>query len=191
MRAPKPGVGGGTRKFLWDREEYVRAVDDGAFGDRTVELLEGEVYEKMAEHHPHRQVTRRLVEALRAVFGGTGVVQAESGIPMGRRSQPKPDVSVLRGVLEDYDTREEGPEDVALVVEVVDSRRDTAQKKVKVYGAAGVPEYWILDLRTRTLVVHREPHAKGYASVERFGEEASVAPLEHPDSPVAVADLLP
>ena len=182
---------GGARPFRWSRKEFVRAADDGAFGERTVELIDGEIYEKMGENHPHRQSTRRAMTALRLAFGAAGVVQAETGLPLGNRSQPKPDLSVLRGTDADYAQREEGPEDVALVVEIVDSRRDTAQQKIKLYGAAGLPEYWILDLRTRTLVVHRDPHAKGYARVETRDETATVCPLERPDAPVAVADLLP
>ena len=182
---------GGARPFRWERKEFVREVDRGTFGDRAVELLNGVVFEKMGENYPHRHAMRKAMKVLRLVFGDAGVVQAEAGIPLAGRSQPKPDLSVLRGSESNYDHREEGPEDVALVVEIVDSRRDTAQRKLRVYGAAGLPEYWILDLRTRTLAVHREPHGKGYASVESHAEDATVATLERPDVPVAVADLLP
>ena len=169
----------------------MRAADDGAFGERTVELIEGEVYEKMSENHPHRTASALIDEALRVAFGSDYHVREGLGLPLSPRSQPKPDVFVLRGTARSFRGREEGPEDVALVVEIVDSRMDTAQRKLRVYGAAGLPESWILDLRTRTLAVHREPHAKGYASVTTYDEGATVAPLERPDANLAVADLLP
>lgn len=162
------------------------------FGGRTVELLEGQVYERLQPRRAFRASSSLTIEAVRLSFGSAYTVRQDTGLPLGRRSQPKPSVFVLRGTAREFaSVREEGPEDVALVVEIVDSRRDTAQRKVRVYGTAGVPEHWILDLRTRTLAVYREPVAKGYASVERYGEDASVAPLERPESPVAIADLLP
>lgn len=182
---------GGARKFLWSRKEFVSAAQEGAFGERTVELIEGEIYEKMAENHPHRTASSLIVEALRSAFGAGYTFREGLGLPLGPRSQPKPDVFVLRGAPQSFRGREEGPEDAALVLEIVDSRRDTAQQKIKLYGAAGLTEYWILDLRTRTLAVHRDPHPKGYARVETYGEDDTVAPLERPDAPIPVADLLP
>ena len=188
----RPTSPGGSRRLRWTREEYVRAADEGLFGERTVELLEGELYEKIAENRPHRSASSLTAEALRTAFGSAYNVREELGLPLGPFSQPKPDVFVLRGTAREFATvREEGPEDVALVVEIADTRRDTAQRKVRLYGAAGLPEYWILDLRTRTLVVHREPHAKGCGSIESYPETALVAPLERPERTVVIAELLP
>lgn len=78
------------------------------------------------------------------------------------RSQPKPDVTVLRGTVDEFRRREEGREDAALVVEVVDSREDTAKGKRGLYARAGIPKYWILDVNWRTLTIHREPEAGEY-----------------------------
>jgi Uma2 family endonuclease len=81
--------------------------------------------------------------------------------------------------------------DTALVIEISDSTlRLDRTRKAPIYGAAGIPEYWILNLRDRALEMHREPTPDGYGYIKRIDERASVRPL-HADVEVTVADLLP
>jgi len=42
-----------------------------------------------------------------------------------------------------------------------DARIDLVLKRHD-YGAAGIPQYWIVDRRRRTLTVLSDPHADGY-----------------------------
>lgn len=57
------------------------------------------------------------------------------------------------------------------------------------YAAAGVPEYWIVDVDRDELVVHRLPDADAYETVERFASGDVVGPLVGVP-PVEVAALL-
>ncbi len=173
------------------REEFSRFGESGAFGDRDFELLDGELYEAMSTDRPHRSATRRAARALRAAFGEAYDVSQEMELPLGPSSQPRPDVLVLRGDLDEFDARDEGPEDVALLVEIVDSRADTAAIKRGLYAAAGVPEYWILDVNARTLQVHRDPRGGEYRDVRTLGEGERTTALEAGSGEIAVADLLP
>ena len=174
---------------VWTREAFLRAAEGGAFEDRRVELIEGELIETVGENHPHRYATMAISEVLRAAFGAGFLVQRDAPIPMGR-SQPKPDVVVLRGDLTTFRSREEGPDDAALIVEVVDSREDTAHGKRGLYARAEIPEYWILDVNRRVLTIHREPEAGEYGRVNTLREGDRARPLEARDD-VLVADLLP
>jgi Uma2 family endonuclease len=61
-----------------------------------------------------------------------------------------------------------------------------------------VPEYWILNLRDRTLEVYREPHPDpspphgwAYRSRQNLAAGEHVTPLAAPTARIAVADLLP
>jgi hypothetical protein len=61
-----------------------------------------------------------------------------------------------------------------------------------------VPEYWVLDLVNRRLIVHTDPIADGeaprgvrYASVISHDEAATVAPRAVPAAITTVAALLP
>jgi Uma2 family endonuclease len=58
----------------------------------------------------------------------------------------------------DYSGRHPGPADVALVVEIADESllRDRGEK-LAIYAAAGIAEYWIVNLLDRTLEVYRKP----------------------------------
>ncbi len=49
------------------------------------------------------------------------------------------------------------------------------------YAGAGIPEYWVLDVSERELVVHRTPRGERYASVRRLtrGEVVSAAVVRH------------
>ena len=59
---------------------------------------------------------------------------------------------------------------------------------VALYARAGVAGYWIAEVATRTLVVHRGPRGDVYASVTRHGDGEQVpAPLGAP--PVDVSAL--
>jgi Uma2 family endonuclease len=61
--------------------------------------------------------------------------------------------------------------------------------KAPLYAAAGVPEYWILDLTTSTLAVYREPASDGYRSLRTIAADGAVAPLAFATD-LRVADLL-
>ena len=41
--------------------------------------------------------------------------------------------------------------------------------KARIYATAGIPEYWVLDVQRRELVVQREPAGSRYADVRRVG----------------------
>lgn len=163
----------------------------GLFGEREYELLDGQLYEIMSTNGPHRSASRRVARALRAVFGEGFDVSQEAELPLAPRSQPRPDVLVLRGDLDQFDLRDEGPEDTALVIKVVDTREDTAVVKIGLYARAGIPEYWILDVNTRRLTVLRDPEDGEYRSTLVLDETKTVRPVEVGAGEIAVADLFP
>ena len=163
----------------------------GVFGEREYELLDGQLYEIMSTNRPHRSASRRVARALRTVFGEGFDVSQEAELPLAPRSQPRPDILVLRGDLDQFDLRDEGPEDTALIIEVVDTREDTAKVKIALYAQAGIPEYWILDVIARRLTVLRDPEGGEYRSTLVLDETKSVRPVEAGAGEIAVAALLP
>jgi hypothetical protein len=75
-------------------------------------------------------------------------------------------------------------ESVALVIEVSDSSldRDLGRKSV-LYAAAGIPEYWVVDLAGERILIHVDPNADGYLGQVAlpFGEplpSATIAGLD-------------
>ena len=112
---------------------------------------------------------------------------------MDEYNDPEPDAVVVRGTLADYLQRELNPTtDVLLAVEASNTTLyGDLNIKARTYARYGVPEYWVVAIPRRELVIHRQPTATGYAEVRTLTETESIAPLSAPQSLVAVADLLP
>ena len=154
------------------------------------ELIEGRIYQRMSQSNVHITAVRYASRALRMVLGTGHDLSMQTSLPLNRHNEPGPDIVILRGQPADYDGRDPDPaSDVVLVVEVSDSslRKDRIDK-VSLYAAHGVPEYWIIDLRHRTLEVRRRPIQGGYAETLVLGETESVAIGE---GTIAVSALLP
>jgi len=180
----------------WTVDEYLRLFETGALGieGESYELLQGQVFKKLGQNQPHVSCVVLLSEALRAVFGHGFVVVQQPPIQLGEENRPEPDVMVLRGSARDFAARAFGAQDVALIVEVADSRLDTARgAKVEIYARNRVQEYWIIDLKRRALEVRHSPLPEtGEWTITRiYSENESVSPLAAPQGELAVSDLLP
>jgi Uma2 family endonuclease len=79
-----------------------------------------------------------------------------------------------------------------LAVEISDSTLagDTGIK-ARNYARYGIPEYWVVNIRDRTVIVHRQPVPGGYGSIISFDDTTTIAPLAAPNAVIRVADLLP
>ena len=183
----------GVRSRRWTRDEYYRAWKAGIFGpEERLELLDGEILQKMTPLPPHATAMSKTAHVLATAFGPGCYVRQQLPITLNDHGEPEPDVLVVPGTPDDYATRHPGPSDVRLLVEISDTtlRLDQGRKQ-KSYARAGIPEYWVVNLPARRLHVYREPTETGYQSVTYFGEKESVAPLAAPDASISVAGLLP
>jgi hypothetical protein len=86
-----------------------------------------------------------------------------------------------------------------MVVEVADSSLflDTTTK-AELYATAGIPEYWVIDLEGKQLLVFRDPvalptglGATAYRTHDTLGPTEIIAPLVAPVVNVRFCDLLP
>jgi Uma2 family endonuclease len=76
-----------------------------------------------------------------------------------------------------------------LVIEVADTtlKRDR-EIKAPDYGAAGLPELWIVDLDTRRTLVWRQAPA-GFSELETVSFDQPLTPLFDPSLVLAIAEL--
>ena len=139
-------------------QRYHALVQVGAFTEHDrVELLNGIVTEQMSKNPPHSTATRKCDLRLTAMLSSDWHVQNQEPITLST-SEPEPDVTVVRGKLDDYSERHPGPEDVLLAVEVADTTLVTDRFKAEIYAAASIPVYWIVNLADRRLEVYSEPN---------------------------------
>ena len=188
-----PPPAAGRRPFRWTREQYYRLGDLGFFRGKRVERIRGEIVEMSPINWRHELGKIKSVDAMRAVFAGTGWVHQTGPMPV-EESDPEPDVAVFPGKATDYTDHPTNP---LLVVEVADTSLtyDTTTK-VELYAEARHPEYWVLDVANNGLLVFRDPYpipAGGHAYRTRLtlGPADTLGPLAAPAAWVAVADLLP
>lgn len=174
-------------------EHYFAMTECGIIApDDRVELLEGLVVSMAAQSAPHAGTVYLVQERLfRKLPAGT-VVRGQSTFLAGRSSAPEPDVVVLPGRAEDY--LEEHPTTAHLVVEVAHSSiiQDRITKAA-IYARAGIPCYWIVNLRDRCVEVMREPDRfrAAYSSVMRATGDDSFSIDAFPGVSFTAAELLP
>jgi Uma2 family endonuclease len=190
VRSPAPG----TRR--WTRAEYDRLIALGVLDeDEPIELLGGEMVVREPQAGPHATAVQLVQRALERVFRKGWTVRSQ--LPIALDDESEPDACVVRGHPRDYRTSH--PSRPVLVAEVADDSlaRDRIQKG-NLYARAGIPDYWIVNLRELALEVYREPiasarsrHGWRYGRVARLGPKGTVSPLAAPRARVRVADLLP
>ena len=182
----------------WSRREYGLMIDHGLLDeDDLVELLDGLLLVKEPQHSLHRTAVLLAAKALERGFGEGWFGQTQSPIILDDRSEPEPDVCVVRGSPRDYAAAH--PTRPVLIVEVAQSGLALARgRKAAAYARAGIADYWILNLGDRVLGVHREParpgparRTWGYLAIATLGADATVTPLAAPAATIRVADLLP
>jgi Uma2 family endonuclease len=178
----------------WTREECEACERAGLWEGQRYELVQGELINKMPKYLRHVLGVRRLVQALQQIFGWD-LVLAEASIDVAAQdhatSEPEPDAIVLKRSPSEIRGVEPAANDIALAAEVADTTLDhDLTIKAALYARAEIPEYWVLDLNGRRLIVHRDPSGSVYKSVVAYDEQERITSLAAPDHEVLVADLL-
>jgi Uma2 family endonuclease len=140
-------------------------------------------------------------EALEGAFPAErGHVREEKSLALGEWDEPEPDAAFVVGDKRRYARRHPTAADTLLVVEVaVSTPNYDLGDKADIYAAAGVNDYWIVNLPDRVLEIRQGPTPNGesdtgwrYAN-RQVHREDETAPLPIPghDARINVRDLLP
>lgn len=184
------------RPYRWSWERYMQAAAAGAFDGRRVMLIDGEVLQMSPMNDPHALGIVFVYERLNKIFDANFTVRIQMPMRLLGTHDPEPDVAILAGPSH---TNRTHPTSALLVVEVADSSFDyDTQDKANLYAAAGIADYWVVDVAGQALFVFRdptlEPNARfghTYRTRSRLGPTDTATPLAAPTSSVRVADLLP
>jgi len=178
----------------WTRAECEALDASGLLNGQRLELVEGELINKMGKNQPHVMLLAALRDWLQGVFGARRVL-TEAPIDVAPEdnptNEPEPDLIVLKCDRSHFPTEKPRPEDLDLVVEVADSTLYfDLNTKAALYARAGIADYWVLDVNGRRMIVHRDPREGRFASVVVYGSDESVAPLAAPGSVLKIGDAL-
>ncbi|MDE3194952.1 MAG: Uma2 family endonuclease [Acidobacteriota bacterium] len=170
----------------WTRAEYRALAETGLFEGRSYELVEGELIDRMGKKRGHTLGLVPLFLWLVQIFG-PDKVNPETSIDVAPddnpTSEPEPDLIVLNRSM--WEIRDSNPRasDIEMVVEVSDSTLGfDLTRKADLYARAGIPEYWVLDVARRQMIVHRVPESGSYSSVSAYGADETVSPLGAPNA---------
>ncbi|MBA4019807.1 MAG: Uma2 family endonuclease [Pirellula sp.] len=194
-------AGTSSREVLrFSVDDYHRLDELGMLpADVRMELLEGIVFMMSPIGPSHATCTDLLNRAFWKVLPNKWDVSAGRDIVLAA-SVPQPDISVLRGALRDFSARKPRAEDLCIVVEVSDSTLEFDRTaKQRIYAAAGIPEYWIVNLPERQVEVYRKPVAATgeqpakYETVATFGPDQTIDVVLDgtPVGSILVKDILP
>jgi Uma2 family endonuclease len=123
----------------------------------------------------HASVANRLTRLLVPGLRDRAVVAVQNPVALGDLSEPQPDLVVVRPRADFYATAYPRPGDLLLVSEVADTAGNWDRRvKRPLYGAAGVPEAWIVDVAGRVLEVALEPAGDLHRRIVQAGVGTTV-----------------
>jgi Uma2 family endonuclease len=185
------------RPLKWTCDDLSQMGGLPSFRDRKLMLIDGEILE-IALPGPPASIAQLLIENwLRTVFPPDRFcVRIQLGMFFGINTDPVPDIAVVQGSPR---TQVRHPQTALLIVEVADSSLpyDTGEK-ASLYAAAGIEDYWAIDVNDGHLHLFRSPqpdptqhYGYGCSQIQILNPKESISPLASPGHSVTIAELLP
>lgn len=180
-----------ARKIFTVRESEQLEASGFFVGKRRVELIEGELIEKMSQGDSHIGCINRLTRIFTKQLNDDFIVSVQNAFEANPYSAPEPDVMILRFRDDYYSTSKAQPDDVRLIIEVSETTiRYDRQTKMPLYARAGIDEAWIVNLPRKILEVHRSPRNGKYEIVQKMSRTETVTPLAFPDLTLKISDII-
>jgi len=178
------------RSFTVD--EFHRMGEARVFGeDDRVELVDGEIAAMTPIGSAHASVVNRLNRLFWQRVGEAAIIRVQDPIRLGERSEPQPDLALVRPRPDFYRAAHPAADDVLLLVEVAETSADADREvKVPLYARADIREVWLVDLAAERIEVHRTPSPEGYRDVRTLGRGETLAPGAFPNAQLPVGDIL-
>ena len=181
-----------VQRYRFTVDQYHQMGEAGIFDpDCRVELIDGEIFEMSPIGPWHSGVVNRLNHRFVTGLRDRAVVHVQNPTVVDRRSEPQPDLMLLKPREDFYGTAHPTPDDALLVVEVAEtSLRHDRGRKLSLYARTGVLEVWIVNRKADAVEVFRNPSREGYREQISRGRGEDVAPAAFPDLRLSVDDIL-
>ncbi len=141
-------------------EEYHWLIDHGFIHDgERVELIQGALHLMSPKGVRHAACQSKILHQLFARIGNRAWIRAQGPITLPNSdSEPEADIVLAASRKGGYFEHHPYPEDVLLVMEFADSSLQYDRKvKAPLYAAAGIAEYWLVNLQDDKIEAYREP----------------------------------
>jgi Uma2 family endonuclease len=178
---------------LWTIADYHQMIEAGILdeGDR-VELLEGKIVCMSPQQPFHASSVQRSSNYLYETLKEKAYIRVQLPVTLGNKSEPEPDIAVVKLDANEYSLRHPASEDIYLLIEVADSTITKDRKhKSSIYAKNQVLEYWILDLQRRQVYIFRQPEAQSYREQLVLSSSDTASLQAFPDIAIALDALFP
>lgn len=161
----------------WTVAEYHRLIEAGFLTEADrVELLFGQILPMSPVGKLHASTVDKTAHLLRKMDEEQYIIRVQNPITdVLSASEPEPDICVLHFRADFYSDAHPVGSDIVLIVEVADSSLEYDQSvKAAAYAAAGIPEYWILNIPAVQLEQHLSPRDGEYQEIRIHKESQTV-----------------
>ncbi|MDX2254390.1 MAG: Uma2 family endonuclease [Pseudanabaenaceae cyanobacterium bins.39] len=176
-----PSFTDNIHKFTVQQYHLMHEAGVFAEGDRY-ELINGEIREMSPIGIKHAVCVARLTKNFERKLGDRAIIWTQNPICLGDRSEPQPDLAILKWRDDFYASGLPTPEDILLIIEVADSTiaydRDV---KMPLYAINGIPEMWLFDLNQQTIEGYSQPSTSVYKRSQRYEQGDTISLLAFPD----------
>jgi Uma2 family endonuclease len=152
-----------VRRLPLTVDDFLLLDKNGAFeGYGKTELIRGEIFFMNAQHSRHGRAKMKLANAINAALPSIAPdleVLVEVSVEIEQHSSPIPDI-----FLTSYQGDDLVPANtIPLIIEIADTtQKNDLGSKSALYAEAGIPEYWVLDLKAGNLHQMWSPHGGAY-----------------------------
>ena len=134
-------------------EDFRRMTEAGILPEESGwEIIDGYLIDKMSIGSKHASTVKRLNRKLTRLFDDKVIISVQDPIHIDEFNEPEPDIMLLKPREDFYAENHPIPQDVLLLIEVSDSTVEYDRKyKKTLYAAAGIVEFWIVNLPDETV----------------------------------------
>lgn len=171
--------------------EYYRMAEVGILKrEEKLELIQGEILRKFPNSPRQAGFSNRLNAVLGKIIANKALLSVKHPLRIDEYNEPEPDIAVLEYKEDYYTSAHPKADQVLFLVELAETSLDFDREiKAPLYARAGIPVYWILDLKHENLEVYSNPQ-NGLYSLNDFKKKSDKVKIPGFDLEILVSDIL-
>ncbi|MDQ3132330.1 MAG: Uma2 family endonuclease [Acidobacteriota bacterium] len=164
-------------------EDFRKMTEVGILPEESGwEIIDGYLIDKMSIGSKHAGTVKILNRILTIWAEKNAIVSVQDPIHIDEYNEPEPDIALLKPREDFYTKSHPTPADVLLLIEVSDSTVEyDRETKKTLYAEAGIAEFWLINLKNKTIEVYTQPKNSSYysARILESGETIESAAIEN------------
>jgi Uma2 family endonuclease len=175
--------------FKWSVKDWHELIESGVLEGKPVQLIEGEIVGMSPEGVMHSHTNRSVADYLKQLLAGIAYVSESHPITL-IDSEPEPDVAIVELPENIYEEHHPYPKNIYWLIEISQKTlKFDLERKSRIYASNEIPEYWVIDLINRKIIVHTQAINKQYYQVIEH-TNGIINPQAFPNIAIEVSKLL-